>query len=74
MRVFFGTTAIRYAGSVKQWTSDFRGSHGAIGGVGWKHVIEDAGCQIQVAKFMNAAFVEAKVPVRLIAFPPTSVP
>jgi hypothetical protein len=74
MRVFFGETAIRHAASVKTKVSAFLGSHGAIGGVGWKHVREDANCQMQVAAFMNSAFAMAKVPVHLRSFPPSTVP
>src|SRR6266404_2319493 len=56
MRVFFGETAVTEAASVKATISTFPGSHGAIGGVGWKHVSEDTDCQKDVAAFMNSAF------------------
>jgi pimeloyl-ACP methyl ester carboxylesterase len=74
MRVFFGETATQHASSVKAVISDFRGSHGAIGGVGWKHVAEDTDCQKQVAGFMNNAFSTTSIPVRLQAYPPSTVP
>lgn len=74
MRIFFGDTAVRHAPSVKAKISTFPGSHGAIGGVGWKHVTEDAACQRSVAEFMNSAFAGTKVPVHLVSIPPSSVP
>jgi hypothetical protein len=74
MRVFFAETAVRHAPSVKAHISTFLGSHGAIGGVGWKHVTEDAACQRSVAAFMNSAFAGTKVPVHLMSYPPASVP
>ena len=74
MRVFFGETAVRHAGSVNAKISAFPGSHGAIGGVGWKHVSEDTNCQIHVAAFMNSAFAMAKLPVHLRSYPPSNMP
>jgi len=74
MRVFFGETAIRYAASVKAVVSEFRGTHGAIGGVGWKHVAEDTDCEKLVAAFMNRAFAATSVSVHLHAYPPSAVP
>ena len=74
MRVFFGETAVRHAPSVKAHISTFLGSHGAIGGVGWKHVTEDTSYQRAVAHFMNSAFSVAKLPVRLTPYPPSAVP
>jgi hypothetical protein len=74
MRAFFGETAVRHAPSVKAHISTFLGSHGAIGGVGWKHVTEDAPCQRRVAEFMNSAFAGTKVPVHLASVPPSSMP
>jgi hypothetical protein len=74
MRVFFGETAISHAASVKTKISAFPGSHGAIGGVGWKHVKEDSDCQRHVAAFMNSAFAATKVRVHLTSHPPSSVP
>ena len=74
MRVFFGETAISHAASVKTKVSAFPGSHGAIGGVGWKHVSEDEDCQRHVAGFMNSAFTATKLGVHLTSYPPSSVP
>jgi hypothetical protein len=50
----------------------FLGSHGALGGVGWKKVLEDVSAQNQVAVWMNAALGARGVPVHLKSFPPTS--
>jgi hypothetical protein len=74
MRVFFGETATKHAASVKTRSWAVPGSHGAIGGVGWKHVKEDIDCQRHVAAIMNTAFKVTKVGVHLRSFPPSSVP
>lgn len=50
----------------------FLGSHGALGGVGWKKVPEDAPAQQQVVGWMNQALGERGVPVRLTNTPPSS--
>ncbi len=74
MRVWFGGTARQYAGSGPYVEQSFAGSHGALGGVGWTHVTEDAPCQIAVAAFMNSAFNTAGLPIMLSSFPPSSKP
>jgi hypothetical protein len=74
MRVFFGTTGDRYLGSGPLVAESFRGSHGAVGGVGWQHVTEDAACQTAVASFMNLAFSSVGLPVSLQAYAPSTVP
>ncbi|WP_213982448.1 hypothetical protein [Sphingomonas sp. dw_22] len=74
MRVFFGTTGDRYLGSGPLVVESFRGSHGAVGGVGWTHVTEDAACQTAVATFMTNAFASVRLPVALQAYPPSSMP
>jgi hypothetical protein len=73
MRVFFGETAVGHAASVKTRTWAVPGSHGAIGGVGWKHVKEDTDCQRNVAAIMNTAFAVTKVGVKLTPYPPSGV-
>lgn len=50
----------------------FLGSHGALGGVGWKKVPEDEPAQQAVAQWMNAALAERGVPAHLTSFPPSS--
>jgi pimeloyl-ACP methyl ester carboxylesterase len=54
-RNWFGTTAQYAAPNVKMRHTTVLGSHGALGGVGWKHVSEDPGCQSRVAGWMNNA-------------------
>lgn len=76
-RNWFGGTARKHTAA---WTilreKTFLGSHGAIGGVGWKHVSEDPACQANVAAFMNEAFIHAdcKLPGKLLSVPPSSTP
>lgn len=49
----------------------FKGSHGALGGVGWPHVAEDPECQNDVAKYINRCFGEFGITSALKSFPPT---
>lgn len=52
-RPFFGNTGTNWRGLGDHRTPTvFKGSHGALGGVGWKFVIEDAACQLQVSAWM----------------------
>lgn len=69
-RNWFGTTATESHYSVKATSRNFLGSHGALGGVGWKHVSEDPLCQQHVASFMNEALKKHGVGVTLRSFPP----
>lgn len=70
VRNWFGTTATQAHSSVKTHPRNFLGSHGALGGVGWKHVAEDPACQQRVASFMNEALKKHGVGVTLRSFPP----
>jgi hypothetical protein len=45
--------------------TDFPGSHGALGGVGWSHVKEDPACQEAVAGFMNKGFGKLGLPYQI---------
>ena len=72
MRPWFGGTATRALGTGLFKSETFRGSHGALGGVGWKKVAEDSLCQQQVATWMNAAFTEAGLSITLRPHPPSS--
>ena len=69
-RNWFGTTATQAHPGVKTHSRNFLGSHGALGGVGWNHVVEDPLCQRQVASFMNEALKKHNVGVTLRSFPP----
>lgn len=53
MRPGFGFTALKYLGSGPVHEAAFVGSHGAMGGVGWKNVREDVKCQQDIAAFMK---------------------
>ena len=65
VRNWFGTTATLAEAGVRVNKAEFLGSHGALGGVGWKFVIEDGPCQLQVARFMNGALAKAGLSVEL---------
>jgi dienelactone hydrolase len=70
VRNWFGTTADKAAAGVKVSAATFLGSHGALGGVGWKHVREDSLCQSHVAEFMNRGLAACGVPAALASTPP----
>lgn len=74
MRVWFGGTAHQYEGPGTYKEQTFAGSHGALGGVGWTHVIEDAPCQVAVAAWMNSAFKTCGLQITLSSYPPSSKP
>lgn len=74
MRVWFGGTAHKYLGTGPHHEQTFAGSHGALGGVGWTHVTEDAPCQMAVAAWMNSAFRTCGLKVTLSSYPPSSKP
>lgn len=72
MRPWFGHVALTAPKGVDFQARRFRGSHGALGGVGWKDVPEDVPAQLQVAAWMNVWLKERAVPVALNPHPPTS--
>ncbi len=72
VRNWFGTTATDVASGVRVTAEDFLGSHGALGGVGWKHVREDSQCQMQVADYMNRGLTRAGLGVMLVPVPPNT--
>ncbi len=72
MRPSFGSTGTKYLGSHCEFKI-CRGSHGALGGVSWKHVTEDAACQIEVARWMNDALHLMGLKIHLRSFPPVCV-
>ena len=71
-RPSFGNTGTTFQGGGDHKAAVFKGSHGALGGVGWKIVTEDAAAQEQVASWMNGAFADRKLPVSIRSFPPTA--
>jgi len=70
IRPWFGTTAVQHLGPGACRTQEFRGSHGALGGVGWKEVSEDEACQLHVADWMSKALRAEGLPVYLTSFAP----
>lgn len=73
VRNWFGTTATRFESSATRHRETVEvGSHGALGGVGWKGVAEDVPCQEAVAKFFNQALREEQLPAKLVSRPPSS--
>lgn len=70
-RPTFGNTGLTWYGDGDhQVATAFKGSHGALGGVGWSFVQEDTQCQEDVARFMNGHLAARNVPVKLVAVPP----
>ncbi len=71
-RPFFGNTGTTFKGSVDFQSKTFLGSHGALGGVGWANVPEDAPAQVEVASWMTRQLQQQGVSVTLISNPPTA--
>jgi hypothetical protein len=70
-RPWFGHTGLSYVGSGDHAACEFIGSHGALGGVGWKQVAEDPKCQAAVAIWMNKILAQRGLSVVLEARDPT---
>ncbi len=68
-----GMTAVRTPNGDHQHRI-FRGSHGALGGVGWGNVEEDPACQREIAGWMNRCFQARGLPVTLTAVDPPAAP
>ena len=72
IRPLFGNVGLSWRGDGDHQPAEtFYGSHGAIGGVGWRFVAEDSHCENAVADWMSEHFADRGVEVRLEAFPPT---
>jgi hypothetical protein len=71
-RPWFGSVGGESGGCKDYQKRVFSGSHGALGGVGWKKAPEDGPAQEQVAGWMNAALSARGVPAQLTSFPPMS--
>jgi len=69
-RPWFGHVALQAPRGVDFAKHVFRGSHGALGGVGWSDVPEDIPAQAAVAAWMNAGLATRGVPVTLTSFAP----
>lgn len=71
-RPLFGNVGLRWRGDGDHQSAErFLGSHGALGGVGWRFVVEDAACERDVAAWMNEHLEARGVDVKLKAFEPT---
>jgi hypothetical protein len=70
-RPSFGNTGVRHRGGGDHERRVFTGSHGALGGVGWRVVHEDAHCQVQVARWFNGIFRSRGVGVTLVPVSPS---
>ncbi|HEY5106978.1 MAG TPA: hypothetical protein VII73_09445 [Caulobacteraceae bacterium] len=71
IRPMFGNTGLTWRGDGDHQPAEpFLGSHGALGGVGWRFVVEDKDCERQVAAWMNDHFAARGVEVALEAFSP----
>jgi pimeloyl-ACP methyl ester carboxylesterase len=66
-RFYFYNTGRYLAGSGSYETKSFIGSHGAVGGVPWSDIKEDAGCVLAVAAWMNKRFQSRGLRVTLKA-------
>jgi hypothetical protein len=72
VRNWFGTTATSFENNTtRRDEKPFLGSHGALGGVGWKGVLEDGPCQSAVANFFNRALIGEGLTSGLKSYPPT---
>ncbi len=72
IRPMFGNTCLTWRGdSEHQPAESFLGSHGALGGVGWRFVVEDKDCERQVAVWMNDHLAARGVELALEAFSPS---
>ncbi len=75
MRPSFGNTGLQWKGDGDhEIATEFVGSHGALGGVGWPFVDEDKGCQEKVAVWMNGHLHARGVPASLVAVKPDPGP
>ncbi len=68
MRPSFGNVRLSSTRPDTVDSQDFHGSHGALGGVGWKKVEEDAECQRQVARWMSERLAKHFIPVTLTSY------
>ena len=66
-RPYFGITATKPTSGTDVKYQEFKalGSHGAIGGVGWRQVEEDSAAAANVANWMNRQFKEHDLHIKL---------
>jgi hypothetical protein len=71
IRPSFGNVGLTWLGEGDHQPAQcFLGSHGALGGVGWRLVAEDGDCEHAVARWMNAQLQSRGVEAALDAFAP----
>jgi hypothetical protein len=71
IRPLFGNTGLKWRGDGDHRPAErFLGSHGAIGGVGWRFVVEDNDCEHAVAEWMNHHLSSRGVEIALEAYAP----
>lgn len=71
IRPLFGNVGLTWRGDGDHRPAEtFFGSHGALGGVGWRVVVEDAECEQAVAGWMSENLRSGGVDVNLAAFAP----
>ena len=73
IRPLFGNVGLTWRGDGDHQPAErFLGSHGALGGVGWRLVVEDGDCEHAVARWMNGHLQDRGVDAPLQAFTPVS--
>jgi hypothetical protein len=71
IRPLFGNVGLRWQGDGDHQPAErFLGSHGALGGVGWRFVLEDSACETAVAAYMSEQLQSRGVDVVLEPYPP----
>jgi len=71
IRPMFGNTGLTWRGDGDHQPAEaFVGSHGAMGGVGWRFVVEDNDCEREVAQWMGEHLARRGVEVALKAYSP----
>jgi hypothetical protein len=71
IRPLFGNVGLTWRGDGDHRPAEtFFGSHGALGGVGWRFVVEDSECERAVAAWMSENLRRRGVEVTLEAFAP----
>jgi hypothetical protein len=72
IRPLFGNVGLTWRGDGDHAPAEtFFGSHGALGGVGWRFVVEDSECERAVAQWMGEHLKDRGVEVTLDAIAPT---
>ncbi len=71
IRPLFGNVGLTWRGDGDHRPAEtFFGSHGALGGVGWRFVVEDSDCEREVAEWMSEHLRSRGVDVKLDAVAP----